>query len=157
MSEIIQFAAILKADANSSGVHLDFPYDVKTLFGTRGNVKVKLTYDGIPHRGLLTNMGGSCHFLGLNKELREKVGKQAGDLVEVTLVLYTQDRVLELPEALSDLLEANPEAKTFFEALSYTNRKEYAVWIKNAKRAETRDNRLVATLEKLLQGKKNPA
>jgi hypothetical protein len=157
MSDIIHFTAVLNADENSGGVHIDFPYDVKTLFGTKGNVKVKLTYDGIPHRGLLTNMGGGCHFLGLKKELREQLGKQAGDTVDVTLVLDTEERTVEIPEALALLLEENPAAKLFFDTLSFSNRKEYAVWIRDAKQEETRANRLTSTLEKLHSGKKNPA
>jgi hypothetical protein len=157
MSDILHFTAVLNADENSGGVHIDFPYDVKTLFGTNGNVKVKLTYDGIPHRGLLTNMGGGCHFLGLKKELREQLGKQAGDTVAVTLALDTEERTVEIPEALALLLEENPTAKLFFDTLSFSNRKEYAVWIRDAKREETRVNRLTATLEKLHSGKKNPA
>jgi uncharacterized protein YdeI (YjbR/CyaY-like superfamily) len=55
------------------------------------------------------------------------------------------------------MLQKNPAAKAFYDTLSYTNRKEYAAWIRDAKKEETREKRLKATLEKLLHKKKNPA
>jgi uncharacterized protein YdeI (YjbR/CyaY-like superfamily) len=45
----------------------------------------------------------------------------------------------------------------FFEELSFTNKKEYVLWINDAKKEETREKRLVETLEKLKAGKKNPS
>ncbi len=157
MSEVIKFVAILKKDDNSPMLHIDFPYDVKELFGTRGNVKVKLMYDNVPHRGLLTNMGGQCHFLGINKELHAKIGKKAGDEVHVTLERDTEERIVEIPDDLLVLFTANPEAKSRYEKLSYTHRKEYVRWIEDAKKPETRLNRLGKTIEMLLNNKKNPS
>jgi Bacteriocin-protection, YdeI or OmpD-Associated len=68
-----------------------------------------------------------------------------------------KDRVLDLPNELQQLLSKNAKAKNFFESLSFTNRKEYAVWISSAKRPETKEKRLIETLAKLLLGKKNPS
>lgn len=157
MNQVLEFSAVLMKDENTPMMHIDFPYDVKTLFGTRGNVKVKVTYDGVPHRGLLTNMGGQCHFLGINKELRAKIGKEPGEVVQVTLEQDTEERIVEVSQDLADALAANPEARARFDALSYTNRKEYARWITDAKRPETRSSRLNKTIEMLLNGKKNPS
>jgi uncharacterized protein YdeI (YjbR/CyaY-like superfamily) len=52
------------------------------------------------------------------------------------------------------LLKDNPKAAEFYEKLSYTDKKEYIRWIESAKREETRQNRLVAFIEKLSVGKK---
>ncbi len=67
------------------------------------------------------------------------------------------DKVLNLPERLQILLNENLANKKFFESLSYTNRKEYALWISTAKRPETVENRLTAIKTKLSLGKKNPS
>lgn len=157
MNDKIEFTAILKKEAGSPMLHMDFPFDVKELFGTRGNVKVKVTYDGIPHRGLLTNMGGGCHFLGINKDLKARIGKEAGEKVFVTLERDTEERIVELPDDLGALLAANADAKMRYEQLSYSHRKEYVQWIVEAKKPETRQNRLHKTIEMLLGGKKNPS
>ncbi len=68
-----------------------------------------------------------------------------------------KERGLDLPIALTQLLNKNATAKNFFESLSFTNRKEYALWISSAKRAKTKVKRLNDTLVKSLAGKKNPS
>jgi len=58
---------------------------------------------------------------------------------------------------VTDMLKNIPSAQEFFEKFSYTNKKEYVQWIESAKRAETRNTRLVRTIEKMLaEGKKSP-
>ncbi len=134
---------------------VDLPFDVPTTFGTKGWVKVKATFDGVEYRGSLADMGQG-HFLLLRKDIREKIGKAVGDTVQVTLVRDLEERVVEVPEELQSLLDQNTDLKSFYDSLSYTNRKEYARWIADAKRPETKEKRLNLTKEKLKLGKKNP-
>ncbi len=136
---------------------ISFPYDVQKLFGTRGQVKVKVTFDGYPYRGILSIMGGGKHAILVRKDVRQAIAKNIGDTVNVIVEQDLEERVVDLPTALHDLLKKNPKAKAFFDSLSFTNRKEYAVWIASAKKEETLLKRLEATLSKLLAGKKNPS
>ncbi|MBZ5856292.1 YdeI/OmpD-associated family protein [Flavihumibacter profundi] len=71
----------------------------------------------------------------------------------------TESRTITPPEELSRLLQLkkNKKALSFFESLSFTNKKEYIMWINSAKKEETKQNRLINTVEKLMSGKKNPA
>jgi Bacteriocin-protection, YdeI or OmpD-Associated len=62
-----------------------------------------------------------------------------------------------LPDDLKSILEKHKKANTFFETLSYSNKREYVEWVITAKRLETRQNRITKTIELLLQGNKNPA
>lgn len=62
-----------------------------------------------------------------------------------------------MPDDLSRLFQENKAAFRFFEELSFTNKKEYVLWITEAKKEETREKRLTATIEKLNTGKKNPS
>jgi uncharacterized protein YdeI (YjbR/CyaY-like superfamily) len=55
------------------------------------------------------------------------------------------------------LLKRNKQAAGFFDSLAFTNRKEYVEWIGSAKKDETKQKRLAATLEKLTARKKNPS
>lgn len=68
-------------------------------------------------------------------------------------------RTVKAPEDLEKLLllKKNKKAADFFAKLSFTNKKEYVVWITCAKKEETRMGRVQQTVEKLLAGKKNPA
>ncbi len=60
---------------------------------------------------------------------------------------------LEVPAELQTLLDNNPQAKSVFEAFPPSHKKEYIVWIAEAKREETRQRRLEQTLENLKEGK----
>ncbi|MBU6340527.1 MAG: YdeI/OmpD-associated family protein [Bacteroidetes bacterium] len=156
MESILEFNAILQAVENTDALYVDFPYDVQEIYGVKGQVKVKVTYDGVPYRGSMVKMGSDCHMLLVKIEIRQKIGKNPGDVVHVTVQRDTEARLVDIPEDLEVLLEAHPDLRAFFDKLSFTNRKEYAVWIASAKRPETRQNRLEKTLEKLKAGKKNP-
>jgi uncharacterized protein YdeI (YjbR/CyaY-like superfamily) len=50
-------------------------------------------------------------------------------------------RVVDLPAELTEALAGAPEAAGAFDALSFTHRKEYARWVDDARRAQTRLDR----------------
>lgn len=157
MEKIFEFDAVIQNGGEkwpeASCVY--FPYDIKESFGTKGQVKINATFDGVPYRGSLANMG-SGHIVILRKDVKAKVGKEHGDTVRVTIQKDTQERIVEVPQELKDAFKEAPEAKAFYETLSYTNRKEYASWISSAKREETKERRLHKTIELLKNGIKHP-
>ncbi|HLP96123.1 MAG TPA: YdeI/OmpD-associated family protein [Saprospiraceae bacterium] len=150
MEKIIAFDAVLKAVEGNQAMSVDFPFDVFELYGVRGQVKVKVTYDGVLYRGSMVKMGGDCHWLLVRKDIRKIIGKNPGDTVHVTVQRDTEERIVEAPEELKTLFEQHPEAKAYYDTLSYTHRKEYVQWINEAKRPETRQNRLLKTIEMLM-------
>ncbi|GAB6172340.1 hypothetical protein JCM15765_18180 [Paradesulfitobacterium aromaticivorans] len=145
-----------KTDGTIDWGYVEFPFDVETEFGTRGQVKVIATFDGYEYRGSLARMGHHCHLIGLTKKVRAEIGKNPGEGVHVVIKQDVEPRTVELPEDFEKLLNQNPEAKMFFDKLSFTNRKEYVQWITTAKKVETRDRRLRNSIDKLLQGIKEP-
>lgn len=68
----------------------------------------------------------------------------------------SQKKIVRLPDDLQAVLSKNKKASAFFESLSFTNKKEYVEWVVTAKRAETRQERVTGTLERLIKGWKNP-
>ena len=109
---------------------------------------VQATVNGYTWRTTVMRMGGEF-MVGLNKAVREAASAQAGDLVEVAIDLDTAPREVDVPEPLANALAKDPAAKAAFDALSFTNRKEYARAVAEAKRPETRDRRVAQTIEKL--------
>lgn len=86
-----EFKAIIKKVPDQDGAYIEFPYNIREEFG-KGRVKVHATFDGIPYDGSIVNMGiknedGSiCYIIGILKSIREKIGKQAGNSIEVTII-----------------------------------------------------------------------
>jgi hypothetical protein len=142
-------------DPGGGGAFVEVPFDVEKAFGLK-RPKVKAMIEGIPYRGILTRMGTDCHILGIRKEIREQIGKSFGDEVTITVEPDTEPRLVEVPAELKKTFRTEKEAKAFFEKLSYSHQREYVNWIDEAKREETRQNRIVKTIEMLKKGKRNP-
>ena len=66
-------------------------------------------------------------------------------------------RLIALPFEVEKLFQSHEDAREFFTSLSIINQKEYLSWINGAKKEETKQKRLEATLEKLIAGKQNPS
>ncbi|MCW3114894.1 MAG: hypothetical protein JWR18_3290 [Segetibacter sp.] len=60
------------------------------------------------------------------------------------------------PAELEKMFTGHKKAREFFQNLSTSNQREFVEWIEGAKRKDTRNRRLEATVEKLLAGKKSP-
>lgn len=89
-SKIYEFDAIIQKVPDMDGAYIEFPFYVRAEFG-KGRAKVRATFDGEPYDGNIVNMGvknadGSvCYIIGLRKDIRAKIGKQAGDSVHVII------------------------------------------------------------------------
>ncbi len=68
-----------------------------------------------------------------------------------------KNRVITPPKDLEQLLKKNAKARTFFDSLSFTNKREYVTWLIGAKRPETRAGRRLQAIDKLAKGKRNPS
>jgi hypothetical protein len=74
-----------------------------------------------------------------------------------TVCIDRKNRVITAPKDLRRLLGKSAKAAALFEALSFTNQREYVTWILDAKKPETRTARLSKTVEMLAKGRKNPS
>jgi hypothetical protein len=156
--EVIAFTARLeKPNDGMDTAFVSIPFDVEKKYGTKGQVKVKASFDGHPYRGVIANMGTGCHIIGVRKDIRAAIGKSVGDLVNVEIQKDVEERIVEVPEDLKVALSKSKKAEEFYDTLSFTNRKEYAVWVSSAKKVETREKRVAESIKKLLAGKKNPS
>jgi Bacteriocin-protection, YdeI or OmpD-Associated/Domain of unknown function (DUF1905) len=126
--------------------------EVATIGEGAKRFPVQATVNGYSWRTTVTRMRGEF-LLGLNREVREGAGVEAGDTVQVAIELDTAPRQVDVPELLSVALAADAEASAAFDRLSFTHRKEYARWVAQAKRPQTRDRRVAKALEMLRAGK----
>jgi hypothetical protein len=152
MNKKHSFRAIIQ-DAHGGGAFVQIPFDVEQAFGSK-RPKVKATIGGEPYRGTLVRMGTDYHILGILKEIRQKVGKNIGDEVDVVVEPDTDPRVVEIPAELRMALSKDAKAQAAFEKLAYSHQREYVKSISGAKKPETRARRVVQAIERLKQAKK---
>ncbi len=145
-----EFEGLIEA-GRGGGAWIKVPFDVKEAFGTGRTVRVIATYDGFQAKSSIAPMAGG-HVLGIHKATREAVGKSVGDRIRITLTQDHSPRVVEVPPALAEALEGDPELKALYEKRSFTHRKEFARWVAEAKKAETRERRVARTLDMLRAG-----
>ena len=88
--KIYEFEDEIKKVPDIDGAYIKFPHDIRDEFG-KGRVKVHAEFDGEPYDGSIVNMGirnedGSiCYIIGIRKDIRQKINKQAGDKVKVVI------------------------------------------------------------------------
>jgi hypothetical protein len=140
-------------DPGEGGAFVIIPFDVEQAFGKK-RVKIKAMIEGEPYRGTLVRMGSPYHVLIILKEIRQKIGKTFGDEISIELEEDHDERKVELPADFLEALHTVPEAKVFFEKLSYTHQKEYVQWFSEAKRPATRQQRIQQSIEMLMRGQR---
>lgn len=153
----LSFTAPIQTNNKSvGGSWVDFPWSVEDKYGVKGRVPVKATFDGVPYTGSLCKMGPGPHTLLIRKEIRALITKGGGDKVRVTVELDAGERTVDVPPALTAALCGAPGGSLLpkFEAMSFTCRKEYAAWVADAKKDETRERRLAKAVEMIAAGKK---
>lgn len=143
------FEAEIQAQEGMNAAYVIFPYSVEEEFGVRGQVKVKAIFDDhVEYRGSLARMLRDEHCLGMTQQIRAALNKSPGERVKVSLIQDVEPRIVEVPEVLLAALQANALMEKF-ERLSYTNRKEMARTVTEAKKEETRERRINKIIEQL--------
>jgi Bacteriocin-protection, YdeI or OmpD-Associated/Domain of unknown function (DUF1905) len=145
------FTAIVQ-NAGGGGAFVEIPFDVEKEFGSK-RPKVKAMIEGVSYRGTLVRMGGEHHMLLILKEIREQIGKTFGDEIKITVEPDAEPRLIEIPKDLIKEFKKDKQAKVIFDKLSYTHQKEYVRWIEEAKKEETRQTRIIKTIEMLKKSK----
>ncbi|HEY0261081.1 MAG TPA: YdeI/OmpD-associated family protein [Lacisediminihabitans sp.] len=145
-------AVIRRSDVSGSSAFVEFPFDVSERFGAKGRVPVRVSYDGVPYRGSIVTMGGSALVLVLTS-IQQQLGKGPGDKLHVVLELDSGERLVELDEdAEASWTQAG--VLDAYRAMSYSHQREYAQWIADAKRPETRRRRIDQSIELITLGKR---
>lgn len=65
-------------------------------------------------------------------------------------------KTVTLPDDVAKAFKQSKQAASFFNSLSFTNKKEYLEWIVTARHEVTRTERINGTIERLEKGWKNP-
>jgi uncharacterized protein YdeI (YjbR/CyaY-like superfamily) len=130
---------------------LEVPAEIVESLGSGKRPAVKVTISRYTYRTTVASMAGR-YMIPLSAENRTSAGVTAGDQVEVNIELDTAPREVDIPQDLRARLAEHPEASAFFDTLAYSHRKEWVRWIEEAKRPETRRDRVAKTIAGLQAG-----
>jgi Bacteriocin-protection, YdeI or OmpD-Associated/Domain of unknown function (DUF1905) len=150
-----EFDAVLEAPERGPGCGIRLPFDAKAVLGG-GRAPVVVSVNGAePFRTTVAAYGGAS-WIGLRKDQQAAFGVGAGDRVHVTVQRDDAPREVDVPPELARELRAAPDAAGAYAALSFTHRKEYARWVGEAKREQTRAARAAKAVAMLREGTKAP-
>jgi len=151
---MVRFRSVIEA-SGGGGSYVVVPEDAVAALRATGRTSIVGTVDGFAISGQVmpyTYPGkGRQVMLGLTKATRAAIGKSIGDEVEVVAERDDRSRSADVvvPAELRAVLATDPAARTAFEALAPSRRREHAEHVAAAKRPETRERRAMAVLEQL--------
>ena len=143
-----------KSVVNKSGsrVFIPIPFNPNDVWGVKQRHHITGTVNGYGVRGSLGS-DGTQFFLLLGAAWRRGCGIDEGTKVDVVLSPEGPQSEGLSPDVAS-ALDAELQAKAFFESLATFYRNTYIKWIESAKKPETRTARINEMMELLKAGKK---
>jgi len=124
---------------NTAGFRI--PDDVVDELGSGRRPKVAATVGGYTWRSSIARMGDSF-WLGMSKDNRTGAGVEAGETLDLEVVVDDAPRTVELPDELAPVADA-------WARLSYSQQRRIAESITGAKKSETRAARVEKALAEL--------
>jgi hypothetical protein len=131
---------------------IEIPLDVLDALGTSRKPAVSVSLNGYTYRSTVATVNG-MYMVGVSNDVRTAAGVAAGQVVDVDIELDTEPRVVAVPPDLAAALDAEPEARRFFETLSYSNKRRVVMPIDDAKTPETRGRRIEKSVASLREGR----
>ncbi|MGH7911355.1 MAG: DUF1905 domain-containing protein [Candidatus Dormibacteraceae bacterium] len=147
----MEFHATLERNGKSA-TGIEVPRSVLEELGGGNRPAVRATIKGYTWRTSVGSMGGRS-LLPVSAEARQGAGVAAGDQLDVSLVLDTAAREVEIPEDLAAALATAATARAAFEALTYSGKRRLVLPIVGAKGADTRSRRIARAIEALNEGR----
>ena len=128
------------------------PAETVTALGAGKKPAVTVTINGYTYRSTIATLEG-VFMIALSAENRLGAGVSAGDEIEVTLELDNQPRKVDVPPDFIQALDPYPEARRFFDGLSYSKQRWFVLNIEGTKNPETRLRRIEKAVAMLREGK----
>ncbi len=127
------------------------PFDVNKAWPERHGLRVRGEIEGFPFRTSLLAYGrGEGYCLVVNRKMRAAAKTAVGLRVRIRLEPDLEERpAVVLPE-MAAALKGDRRLRKWFDALSYSVRKEIGAWVGEAKSAASRRQRAERMAERLL-------
>ena len=143
-------ATILLSGKSATGIQV--PDEIVASLGSSKKPPVHIRIGDYSYRSTVASMSGK-YMIPLSAEHRQGAGVAAGDEVDVEIEPDNAPREVTVPPDFLSALDLNPDAKQFFEGLSYSNKLRIVLSIEGAKTVETRQRRIANAASMLSEGR----
>ena len=148
----MRFRATLESSGKTAtGIRI--PAEVVEALAAGKKPPVRITIGGHTYRSTVATRGDR-YLVGVSAENRALAGVEAGDVLDVDIELDTRPREVTVPADLAEALDGDPDARRFFDSLSFSQQQWYVLPIEQAKKPETRRQRVAKALAMLREGRK---
>lgn len=147
---ILQFA---EQGEKTGWSYIEIPADLAQQLkpGSKKSFRVRGMLDGMTVKGMaLMPMGQGNFIMALKADIRKGIHKNAGAMLQVKLE-EDKDYKVNVPDDLQECFDFEPEALEFFNSLAKSHREYFLKWIEQAKTSETRNKRIVSTVNAMLR------
>jgi hypothetical protein len=141
---------VLQGGKTATGIEV--PPEIVEALGRGKRPPVTVTINGYTYRNTVAVMDGAF-MIGISAENRAGAGVKGGDEIDVDIELDSAPREVEVPADFAAALDAEPDARRTFDALSYSNKSWHTLQIAGAKSDETRQRRIAKSVEALRGGR----
>ena len=143
-------ATILQTGKNAAGIVV--PDEVIEGLASGRRPPVRVTVNGHTYRTSIGTIDGRA-MVSFSVENRTKAGVAGRDTVDVDIELDTQKREITLAPDFTAALDAEPAARRFYDALTYSVPQWHALSVEGARTPETRQRRIEKSVALLREGR----
>ena len=146
----VSFETTLRSFGNNTGIEV--PPELIDQLDSGKSPAVVVNVNGYEYRNTVGVRSGTF-LISLSAAVRKATGLKGGDPIAVTITLAEGPRPVDMSEDFGSALDANPEARTFFDGLSNSLQRYHCDNINGAKTDETRQRRIAKAVDLFLAGK----
>ena len=132
---------------------VDVPKTVSDNLDKKGFILVSGTVNRYPIMVTLVPVKNALHRLYINGEMRNAANVGVGDRVNIVLAFDAKPRIVQMPTELIKAFRQNKIAKSLFEKLSPSHRKEILICLNRIKKPETLKRNVAKVIKLLIENK----
>jgi Bacteriocin-protection, YdeI or OmpD-Associated/Domain of unknown function (DUF1905) len=141
-----------KVIPSGNATAVEVPKKIVEAFDSGARPLIAITINGHSWRSRIALMRGQC-LVGISAANRAASAISEGDIVEVSLILDTEPRVLAEPPDLVRALNLDPAARKTFDRLAFGLKRKEVAAIEEAKTSEVRQRRISKLVAKMGSGR----